>query len=94
MTKVSSKGKGKKSIFILSNIIHFHIHIIMLHILVFVPLTYLVVVRYSGHSGQFEKIPVTVVNLGDTTHNMYKTEPNLTVSPTAGVYSTVVSKFQ
>ncbi|XP_064604092.1 BRISC complex subunit Abraxas 2-like isoform X2 [Liolophura sinensis] len=43
--------------------------------------------------GVFNPVSLSISNLGDSIQNEYKQRNNLTVNPTAGVYSSLVSKF-
>ena len=43
---------------------------------------------------KFERVPVSVCNLGDTTHTEYKTEETSTVNTEAGIFASIVAKHE
>ncbi|XP_041369823.1 BRISC complex subunit Abraxas 2-like [Gigantopelta aegis] len=46
------------------------------------------------HHGKFHRIPVQIVNLGDTTHASYRQQPNLGINPESGTLHSVLHRFR
>ncbi|XP_060068485.1 BRISC complex subunit abraxas 2-like [Ylistrum balloti] len=50
--------------------------------------------KLNKDDADFAKVPITVVNLEDTTNNQYKLDSTCTASASSGIYASVISKFQ